>query len=123
MRLDAFTPERLSDPQVRELMTRIELRLDPKLDAAFPRQRAANVEIETSDGKHYRHHAPTRKGDPDNPLTDDELTAKYRELATPVLGKATGEALLVQLWQLEQFGDLTTLTPAAQNASTAKAFA
>lgn len=123
VRLDAFTPERLADPQVRELMTRIELRLDPKLDAAFPRQRAANVEIETVDGKHYRHYAPTRKGDPDNPLTDEELTAKYRELATPVLGETVSGSLLAQLWQLEQVEDLATLLPAAQGRSTTKAFA
>jgi 2-methylcitrate dehydratase PrpD len=123
VRLDAFTPERLADPQVRELMTRIQLRLDPKLDATFPRQRAANVEIETSDGKHYRHHSPTRKGDPDNPLTDEELTAKYRELATPVLGEPVSESLLARLWGLERVKDLATLIPAAQSTSTAKAFA
>lgn len=109
VRLDAFNPERLADPQVRELMTRIELRVDPKLDAAFPRQRAATVEIETVDGKHYRHHAPTRKGDPDNPLTDEELTAKYHELATPVIGKPAADALLDSLWRLEKIADAATL--------------
>jgi 2-methylcitrate dehydratase PrpD len=123
VRLDAFTPERLADPHVRELMTRIELRLDPKLDAAFPRQRAANVEIETTDGSRYRHHAPTRKGDPDNPLTDDELTAKYRELATPVISEAASESLLAQLWQLERIEDLANLIPDTRPDSTAKAFA
>ncbi len=109
VRLDAFNPERLADPQVREVMTRIELRVDPKLDAAFPRQRAATVEIETVDGKHHCHHAPTRKGDPDNPLTDEELTAKYHELATPVIGKPAADALLDSLWRLEKIADAATL--------------
>src|SRR5205823_1825445 len=44
---------------------------------------------------------PTRKGDPDLPLTDAELEDKYMELAAPVLGGAKAKALLARLWQLE----------------------
>jgi 2-methylcitrate dehydratase PrpD len=109
VRLDAFSPERLHDPQVHELMSRIELRKDPEIDAAFPRQRAANVEIETTDGNTYRHHSPTRKGDPDNPLSDEELTAKYLELTVPVIGETVAEQLLATLWKLDKLDDIAVL--------------
>jgi 2-methylcitrate dehydratase PrpD len=109
VRLDAFSPERLADPQVRQVMASIELQVDPKIDAAFPRQRAAMVEIETIDGKHYRHHAPTRKGDPDNPLSDEELTAKYLELAVPVIGETVADQLLATLWELDKLDDIAVL--------------
>ncbi|MFQ5935681.1 MAG: MmgE/PrpD family protein [Acidiferrobacterales bacterium] len=109
VRLNAFSPERLEEPEVRTLMSRIELYMDPAADAAFPRQRAAVVEIETTDGNVYRHHAPTRKGDPDNPLTDDELWAKYSELASPVIGQAAADSLLRTLWRLDDLGDVATL--------------
>lgn len=107
VRLDAFSPERLADPQVREVMKHVELSVDSQLEAAFPRQRAATVEIETIEGKHFRHHSPTRKGDPDNPLTDEELSAKYRELVIPVIGEAAADQLLTTLWKLEKLGDVT----------------
>ena len=45
------------------------------------------------------------EGDPDQPLTDQELEQKYRELAEPVIGKAKTEALLKDLWTLEQRKD------------------
>ncbi len=109
VRLEAFSPERLRDPRVRELMTRIELRIDDELEREFPRRRAALVEVETIEGKHLRHYAPTRKGDPDNPLTDEELNEKYQELAEPVIGKAAAASLLDALWRLEEIADATTL--------------
>ncbi|GMQ90105.1 MAG: MmgE/PrpD family protein [Gammaproteobacteria bacterium] len=109
VRLDAFSSERLADPQVHQVMARFELQVDPEIDAAFPRQRAAMVEIETTDGNIYRHHSPTRKGDPDNPLTDEELTAKYRELVIPVIGKRPAESLLDLLWRLDSLKDTVQL--------------
>jgi hypothetical protein len=44
---------------------------------------------------------PTRKGDPDLPLTDKELEEKYLELAIPVIGRAKAAVLLERLWQLD----------------------
>ncbi len=69
------------------------------------------VEIETTNGNIYRHHAPTRKGDPDNPLTDEELTAKYRELAAPVIGDTAADQLLATLWELDELDDIEALRP------------
>jgi hypothetical protein len=59
------------------------------------------MEIETNDGRTFRHFQPTRKGDPEMPLTDDELDDKFLELATPVIGQAGAHALLAQLWDTE----------------------
>ena len=66
-------------------MERIELRIDPQLDATFPRQRAARVAI-TAGGRREELVQPTRKGDPDAPLTDADLNDKFLELVAPVLG-------------------------------------
>jgi len=101
VRLAAFRPDRLEDPAIRALMRRIDVVLDPELDAAFPARRAARVTIETRDGRRHEHFQPTRKGDPDAPLTDAELEAKYLELVVPVAGDTRARALLARLWRLE----------------------
>ena len=100
VRLAAFSEERLGDPRVRALMTRIELSVDEDLDRAFPGQRAARVSIETMDGRRSEHLQPTRKGDPDAPLSDEDLSDKFLELAGPILGEAAARARLAQLWRL-----------------------
>ena len=102
VRLDAFSPERLADQRTRALMSRLTLELDPALDAQFPHRRAAVVEIETVDGERHRHLQPTRKGDPEEPLTDAELEAKYFELAAPVIGRRAAEALHEEIRSLER---------------------
>jgi hypothetical protein len=35
------------------------------------------------------------------PLTDEELNAKFLELAVPVIGESPAQALLAQLWALD----------------------
>jgi 2-methylcitrate dehydratase PrpD len=101
VRLSAFEPDRLADPKIRALMARIELTIDPELDATFPGQRAARVTIATHDGRSGQYLQPTRKGDPEQPLSDAELDDKFLELATPVLGADQSKALLSRLWRLD----------------------
>ena len=100
VRLAAFERDRLQDPATRELMKRIELAIDPQLDAAFPSQRAARVAIHAR-GKREEHFQPTRIGDPDAPLSDAQLEEKYLELAVPVLGEKQAKEQLARLWALD----------------------
>jgi 2-methylcitrate dehydratase PrpD len=100
VRLAAFAPPRLNDRATRALMEKVSVALDPELDATFPRQRAARVAI-TARGRREELLQPTRKGDPDMPLSDAELEDKFRELASPLLGRQGAQSLLARLWKLE----------------------
>jgi 2-methylcitrate dehydratase PrpD len=102
VRRDAFSEERLHDPMIRELMTRLTLGVDPELDAAFPGRRSATVRVRTRDGRTLVHHQPTRRGDPDAPLSDRDLEEKLAELAGPVVGGEAAGQLLAAVWRLER---------------------
>lgn len=101
VRLNAFLPDRLNDGEVRALMQKIECVADAELSKGYPTQRAAQLEIEMVDGRRYTHFQPTRKGDPEMPLSDDELDDKFMELTMPVIGEAPARALLAQLRGLD----------------------
>jgi 2-methylcitrate dehydratase PrpD len=111
VRFAAFEPARLADPATRELMRHVEVAVDPQLDAAFPAQRAARVAIEARDGRREEFLQPTRIGDPDAPLSDAQLEAKFLELAGPVLGEAAARARLAALWTIDT---RATLRPEAK---------
>jgi 2-methylcitrate dehydratase PrpD len=105
VRLVAFAPERLLDPNVRAVLAKVEVLADPVLSKGYPNQRAAEVEVELNDGRVLKHFQPTRKGDPEMPLSDDEVNDKFLELAMPVIGDANSRELLAALWELDKRPD------------------
>ncbi len=102
VRLNAFLPDHLNDADVRATIKKIEPVADPEISKGYPLKREAQVEVELNDGRKFSHFQPYRKGDPELPLTDEELNDKFTELAEPVLGKAAAAALLAQLWKTDK---------------------
>jgi len=111
VRLDAFAPERLTDPKIRAVMPRISVSLDEECEAVFPGARSAKVSITLKDGRELFRYQPTRKGDPDAPLTDTDLDEKFLELVGPVLGVPAAKDFLRTLWSGSALpGELALLT-------------
>ncbi|MBC8024000.1 MAG: MmgE/PrpD family protein, partial [Burkholderiales bacterium] len=106
VRLNAFDEDHLRDPRLRSLMRKVYLREDPEYTADFPGKRAAHVAVTTTDGERIEHFAPYRKGDPEAPLTDAEIDAKFIELAGPVVGDTRTRELLGLLWKLDTLDGL-----------------
>src|SRR5262245_15412586 len=100
VRLAAFTEDRIHDSKTRNLMNKVQVALEPELDAAFPKQRAAKVTLHAGKRKE-QWLQPTRVGDPDAPLSDAALEEKYRELVAPVIGMGEADRLLERLWRLQ----------------------
>jgi 2-methylcitrate dehydratase PrpD len=112
VRLEAFAPEHLNDAQLRRFMTKVSVSCDPDLAAAYPGHRQARITVSLNDGTRFSYFQPTRKGDPDAPLSDDELSEKFTELAEPVIGAAAAGKLLAQLWMGNELpGPLELLMP------------
>ena len=101
VRLDAFDDARRADAGLLALMRKVTLREDQQLTAQFPGQRAARVAIALHDGSRFEHFAPYRKGDPEAPLTDADIDAKFEELVAPVIGREASRELRAKLWRLE----------------------
>jgi 2-methylcitrate dehydratase PrpD len=52
----------------------------------FPAERWARVRVALGDARSFVSEPARARGNPENPLGDDELRAKYRDLAIPILG-------------------------------------
>jgi 2-methylcitrate dehydratase PrpD len=102
VRLPAFTDEALADPELRRLVRATTVRPDKELDRDFPGRRRARVTVRVSGGEELTQLRNTRKGDPDDPLTDQQLNEKFLDLAVPVLGDQAAQDLGQRLWRAEQ---------------------
>ncbi|MEU6352985.1 MmgE/PrpD family protein [Streptomyces sp. NPDC047072] len=109
VRLRAFETEALRDPAIRALMARTTARVDPELDKLAPGRRAARVRITDRRGIPYERLRLTRKGDPDDPLTDKELRAKFDELVPAFIGGSRAEAIASALWSLPSLSRVSEL--------------
>ena len=85
--LDQFTIQKIRSPRVREVMAKVALVRDAQLEETFPKEWPARVTIETEDGRRLEKFVRYPKGDPENPLSWDEMAAKFRSLAGAVLSE------------------------------------
>jgi 2-methylcitrate dehydratase PrpD len=84
----------LTDPDILQLANMIEVTEDDQANAAFPADRLAQVRISLVDGQTLESEMMTAVGDPENPISDADLHAKFTSLAAPVLGIARSTKLL-----------------------------
>jgi 2-methylcitrate dehydratase PrpD len=95
--LDQFSLEQVRSPRVREMMQKVVLVKDPRLEETFPREWPARVSIQLEDGRRYERFVRFPKGDPENPLTWDEMAAKFRSLAGTVLSPERCDEVIRQV--------------------------
>ncbi|MFH0812864.1 MAG: MmgE/PrpD family protein [Pseudomonadota bacterium] len=107
--LDEFVQEKVESKAVKELMNKVECVQDPELDKDFPKTWPATVEIRTKDGKTYKSYIEYPKGDPENPLSWDELIAKFHTLTAPVYSDKRRNYIVARVRELKSEDSLDTL--------------
>jgi 2-methylcitrate dehydratase PrpD len=107
--LEDFSEQSLFDPQIRKLMSRVCLQVDKDLDAIHPAKWAAVVEITTRSGDVLRGRTDFPRGDPENPVDDQALIAKFRRLATGSIGERKVDELVERIMNLEEIEDVAAL--------------
>ncbi len=98
---DQFTPERLSDPALLDLVSRTKVVEDPDLTAGYPAGIPNRVTVTLDDGSVMVREIAFPPGHDKNPLTDEQLFLKFRGLAEPVLGESRMRSLWERLIQIE----------------------
>jgi 2-methylcitrate dehydratase PrpD len=99
-----FTDEAIADPAVLEVAgkVRYETREYPTYPQAFP----GGVRITLSDGRTIEGDLPHQKGGPENPLSADDVRAKFHENASLVLGSDDLTRLERAILSLDEQSDI-----------------
>ncbi len=108
--LNEYTQEKVESSEVREMMGRISCAQDPDLDKVFPNQWPASVSIATKAGEVFKAHIDYPKGDPENPLTWEQLIQKFNDLTAPVFEESVRVQIVDLVRNLEAEGDPERLT-------------
>lgn len=107
-----FSPERLRDPAALALADRIHSYVHPDLEGAKAGNLTSYLELTTTDGTRYARRLVTYCGHPDDPMTDQEMEAKFRRCAALRLPQAKVQAACEAIWTLDKLSSLEFLLEA-----------
>ena len=97
------------DPKIREQLQKVEVVADPEIEKVFPGLQRVIVNITTKDGRSFSKQLDYPKGDPRNPLTDQEIEEKFAALADGVLTHGAQKRVKETVWNLERAGSVSEL--------------
>ena len=98
LELATFTDERVNQPQVQEAFSKVQVNSDESIPEPGP---YCPVTVELKNGTKLSYTAKVAKGDPRNPMSEDEVTEKFRGNAKLAIAEKQAEALISEVKQLE----------------------
>lgn len=109
--VDVFNDQLLKEPAVKQMMQKVEMIHTGKMDKYLPYVFAATACIQTTDGRQFEELTTYTKGDPENPMTPEELKSKFISLATRNISEEKALTLYRAVSGLEKIKvrDLTAL--------------
>lgn len=82
----AFSRQYISDPLVQSIARKVAIHVNPDRDAKYPKRREACVTVHT-EKQTYTYEVAYPKGEPENPLSDEEFMDKYEKNALQLYPK------------------------------------
>lgn len=104
-----YTLASVRDGVIRDLMARTECARDGALDAVYPRQWPAWVEVHLRDGRVLRAEVPHALGEPENPVSRAAIIDKFIDLAGVCLKPDRAARVAQQILRLDELPDLAAL--------------
>ena len=109
--LAEFTDHVVNRPDVQRMIERIEFGVHPEAEAAGYEKMTTLIDIELTDGRRIGGRADFGKGSPANPMSDEELVAKFRGCAAwGKLPKASADKVVEMVFGLDKLKSVRALT-------------
>jgi len=82
-----FSEEKLKDPRIWDVIDKIKGEASEEFDKMFPEKQPSRVVIRTNDGREFSEYIEYPKGDPREPMTEEDLDNKFNSLSKDLLSK------------------------------------
>jgi len=107
--LATFDGHRLTDPNLLDLIDRTKIVEDPRLNEGYPEGIPNDITISCADGTKLNKRVDFPRGHAKNPMTDEEVVAKFHRMAHGVISDKTAATILDHAWNLDKLADVNTL--------------
>jgi 2-methylcitrate dehydratase len=96
-----FREERVLDKSLIPIMDKVKVVANEEFEALFPKFQPSRVTITTNDGKSHSTRVDVPKGDPRDPMTEDEIAVKFTALGGDVIGKEQCKKLQICIMNID----------------------
>lgn len=97
-----FREEQLRNRTILDLARKVAIHHDEALDRAYPALWPSWCEIDMRDGRRLRGDVRTTKGEPENPMTPEEVREKFDGLAAPYWSAAEARAVAERVDRMDR---------------------
>ena len=105
-----YTLEKIADAKVMALAAKVEVQADPELEKLYDEKWPSIVEVYLKDGRFFQARRDLPKGEPEYPLSDEDLINKFMDLAGDAVSSQRAEEIYRAVWNLENLQNTRTLT-------------
>ena len=106
-----FKEERIRDPRLPGVMDKVKVVANAEFEALFPKFQPSQVTIALHDGRSFVKRVDVPKGDPRDPMTEEEIGVKFHALGDAVIGKAKCDALAKATMALDRCANVGEFLP------------
>ncbi len=107
--IDTFKPERVLAEDVRKVMKKMKIEVDPEYDKVYPVGIPNKVRVKTVDGRVYEEESIYPPGHYKNMLTVEQVEEKFWKLVKGLVDEARASKFLSEAWRLENVKDVGRL--------------
>ncbi|MCE5284030.1 MAG: MmgE/PrpD family protein, partial [Deltaproteobacteria bacterium] len=116
-----YTPGKIAGGPVMDLAAKVEVHADPELEKLYDQKWPSIVEVVMKDGRTFQARRDLPKGEPEFPLSDEDVVRKFMDLAGDAVSQRRAEEIQETVWKLEKLDDIRTLTGLLAPAGPAQA--
>ena len=106
---ESFSDENIRDEQVLALLDKIKIVETDECNAGYPDGIPNKLIVRTTDGRTVEKKVTYPRGHAGNPMTDEEVIAKFRKLASGVVDDATADRIVNMALAFDAEGDIASL--------------
>ncbi len=104
--VNSYDRVHLENPEVQRLISVTTAGVDAECERIYPKRRSGVAKVTLNNGQSFEQRVLDPKGEAENPMTDEDLTHKFRSNCEAIVGKAKCDRLLALVWEIEKAASL-----------------
>ncbi|MFQ5865987.1 MAG: MmgE/PrpD family protein [bacterium] len=103
---EQFNEDRIKDPKIQRVLPKIRGEASEEFEKMFPEKQPSKVTVRLKNGQMYSAQVDYPKGDPREPMSNEDLENKFRGLASGLISEKKQHEIKQAIWGLELFKDV-----------------